>query len=91
MYQHNNASYEADSRRLSSNPFRQSPVVPHAPLSATPLGVLSNLAFEEWVNKNRAFIDPQSGDDELPLQRPSYPSLSRTGSDSNVNYGRYVF
>lgn len=78
MYRLLNLSHDSVGRRLSSNnPFRNATVQLRE----------SNLAFEDWVEKNKLLIELD--DDDAPIQRPGFPSLSRHGSDSNVNY-RYV-
>lgn len=87
MYQHNNSSYDSQGRRLSSkNPFR------HASASSalsreSDSSRVSSSTFDDWVQKNKTLID-LSDDEELT--RPKFPALSRTGSDSDVNYNRYV-
>lgn len=81
------------SRRISSNnPFRQDLAGPNPSFSLNRSSSsvhLSGSAFEEWVNKNKELIE-LSDEDEIPI-RPLFPAQSRTGSDSNVNYGRYVY
>lgn len=80
-----------EGRKLSSNnPFR-TPKVPQDPPSRAVSNGLSNSAFDDWVLRNKKLID---SDDENDFRvRPSFPTLSRTGSDTNVNYGsaRYVY
>lgn len=77
-------------RKLSSNnPFR-TPTIPQDPPSRAVSFGLTNSAFDDWVLRNKNLID---SDDEADFRvRPSFPTLSRTGSDTNVNYGtgRYV-
>lgn len=77
-------------RKLSSNnPFR-TPTLPQDPPSRAVSNGLSNSAFDDWVLRNKKLID---SDDETDFRvRPLFPTLSRTGSDTNVNYGttRYV-
>lgn len=80
-----------ETRKLSSNnPFRTS-VAPAEPPSRAVSAGLSNSAFDEWVQRNKQLIDSDE-DNDFPARRPSFPTLSRTGSDTNVNYGtaRYV-
>lgn len=75
------------SRRLSSNnPFRQF----EAPRNRGSSVQLSNSAFEQWIEKNKALIEDSDEEREV-FVRPSFPTSSRTGSDSDVNYGRYVY
>lgn len=72
------------SRRLSSNnPFRQF----EAPRNRGSSVQLSNSAFEQWIEKNKALIEDSDEEREV-FVRPSFPTSSRTGSDSDVNYGR---
>lgn len=83
------------SRRLSSNnPFRQSEAAAASSSSSSrSRGVssqLSNSAFEQWVEKNKALIEESDEERDQVYERPSFPTSSRTGSDSDVNYGRYV-
>lgn len=95
MYLQNNNSFDSNSRRLSTNPFRASATPPTGPLvgahnnRSTSSVFLSNSAFEDWVKKNKTLIDLSDEEEPRPPQRPSFPTQSRTGSDSNVNY-RYV-
>lgn len=93
MYQQKNHSYDSMSRRLSFNPFRRESLGPklsiHGNESAHSVH-LNNSAFDEWVQKNKSLIDDLSDEEVQIFQRPSFPSLSRSGSDSNVNYDRYV-
>lgn len=80
------------SRRLSNNPFRQDlpgPAPAFALNRSTSSVHLSGSAFEEWVSKNKQLLE--LSDEEEGPQRPAFPAQSRTGSDSNVNYGRYVY
>lgn len=81
------------SRRLSNNPFRQDipgPAPSFALKRSTSSVHLLSSAFEEWVSRNKQLLELSDDDDDLP-QRPTFPAQSRTGSDSNVNYGRYVY
>ncbi|KAM3123189.1 hypothetical protein ACQ2H7_003612 [Candidozyma auris] len=72
------------SRRLSSNnPFRQF----EAPRNRGSSVQSSNSAFEQWIEKNKALIEDSDEEREV-FVRPSFPTSSRTGSDSDVNYGR---
>lgn len=78
----------SSSRRLSSNnPFRQSEPQTRNRGASTQL---SNSAFEQWVEKNKALIEDSDEERDQVYERPSFPSSTRTGSDSDVNYGRYV-
>lgn len=73
----------SSSRRISSNnPFRN--------LDSRQSSLLSNSAFEQWVERNKALIEDLDEEHKPVLQRPSFPTSTRTGSDSDVNYGRYV-
>ncbi|OBA19726.1 Pal1-domain-containing protein [Metschnikowia bicuspidata var. bicuspidata NRRL YB-4993] len=84
MYHQNNLLYDSVGRRLSTNPFRQ--IGAQGAVLSTPL---SNSAFDEWVQKNRGLMSDQSDEEEQQaFQRPSFPSQTRTGSDTNVNYSR---
>lgn len=80
------------SHRWSNNPFRQdlSSPSPAFALNRSASSVyLSGSAFEEWVSKNKQLLE-LSDEEDIP-RRPAFPAQSRTGSDSNVNYGRYVY
>lgn len=87
MYQQPNHSFESARRLSSNNPFRQD-VTGSSQARSTNLTHSSNSAFEEWVQKNKQLIE-LSDEDEPVVERPKFPTQSRTGSDSNVNY-RYV-
>lgn len=93
MYLQNNHLYDSVGRRLSTNPFRQnsylSVVQPAAGgnRSVSPVA-LTNSAFDDWVNRNRGLMTDLSDEEDVIFQRPSFPSLTRTGSDTNVNYNR---
>lgn len=79
-----------EGRQLSSNnPFRL--FVPQESPSRTVSRGLTNSAFDEWVNRNKQLIDSDD-DSEFTAVRPAFPTQSRIGSDTNVNYGseRYV-
>ncbi|KAM9924791.1 hypothetical protein OXX59_004317, partial [Metschnikowia pulcherrima] len=89
MYQQSNQSYDSVGRRSSHNPFRQSSL---SSVASPPQGVRttssvtsSNTAFDDWVTRNRGLMSDSSDDEEV-FQRPSFPTQSRTGSDTNVNY-----
>lgn len=86
MYQQPNHSFESGSRILSNNPFRQD-VTGSSNISGG-LVRSSNSTFDDWVKKNKQLMDLLEEED-LPLTRPAFPTQSRTGSDSDVNY-RYV-
>lgn len=90
MYKQPNSSFDSVGRRMSStNPFRRELANYERPLisrSASSVH-LSNSAFEEWVEKNKKLVDLLDDDGEL---RPPFAAPQRTGSDSDVNYGRYV-
>ena len=94
MYQQSNQLYDSVGRRLSHNPFRQSSLLsvalPPQGVRTTSSVTLSNTAFDDWVTRNRGLMSDLSDDEEV-FKRPSFPTQSRTGSDTNVNYSRYVF
>lgn len=88
MYQQSNNSYDSVQRRLSSkNPFRPDP----APRAEQPPSRLSTATFDDWVQRNKNLIELSDEEETVELARPAFPALSRTGSDSNVSYSRYVF
>lgn len=94
MYQRPNESTDSFNRRFSSNnPFRQASPAPLAsPVPRPHRGSslqLSNSAFDDWVEKNKSLIE-DSDEEENLYQRPSFPSATRHGSDTDVNYRRYV-
>lgn len=92
MYLRPNNSSDSFNRRFSSNnPFRQaSPLLgsPAPPLQRGASVQLSNSAFDDWIEKNRSLIEDSEEDDLY--QRPSFPTATRHGSDTDVNYRRYV-
>jgi hypothetical protein len=67
MYQQPSATYRsADSlRRLSTNnPFRQNFAAPRHSNSSNGLIRSPNAAFDDWVEKNKKFIDESSDDED---------------------------
>ncbi|PVH17307.1 uncharacterized protein CXQ87_000191 [Candidozyma duobushaemuli] len=75
----------SSSRRLSSNnPFRQSEPQTRNRGASTQS---SSSAFEQWVEKNKDLIEDSDEERDQVYERPSFPSSTRTGSDSDVNYG----
>lgn len=90
MYNNRGDAREGSSGRplSSNNPFR--PTEPQARNRGASTQ-LSNSAFEQWVEKNKDLIEDSDEDRDPVYQRPSFPTSSRTGSDSDVNYGRYVY
>lgn len=83
MYQQPSATYRsADSlRRLSTNnPFRQNFAAPRHSNASNGLIRSPNAAFDDWVEKNKKFIDESSDDEDINENIVNFYGLSSSQS-----------